>query len=103
MDFDLSVLKRIKIKKGCLVAIGAVVFFAIIIYLTLFKLEVTKEDISNYSELSVNPYEKFEENVNSDEVKNLVEDEQFKNIKYYDNLIEEKEYPVRENPFEKSF
>jgi len=103
MDFDLLALKRIKIKKGYLAAAGAVIIFAAIIYLTLFKLEVTKEDSLNYSGLNANPYEKFEESVNSDEVKNLVEDEQFKNIKYYDDLIEEKEYPIRENPFEKSF
>ena len=103
MDFDLSALEQIKIKKGYLMAAGAVVVFAAIVYFTLFKLEVDKEDVLNYSELNANPYEKFEESVNSDEVKKLVEDEQFQDIKYYNDLIEEKEYPKRENPFEKSF
>ena len=84
-------------------SLGAIVIFSVVIYSYLFNLEVTKDDISNYSELSADPYQKFEKSVISNEVKNLTEDSQFKSVRYYDDLIKQKDCPERENPFEKTF
>ena len=100
---NLPSFEQIKIRKSFLISAGAIIIFSMVVYSYLFNLEVTRDDISNYSELSANPYEKFENSINNNEVKNLTEDSRFKNIKYYDDLIKQKDCPERENPFEKSF
>ncbi len=100
---NLPTLEQIKIRKSFLISVGAIIVFSMVVHSYLFNLEVTKDDISNLSELSANPYQKFEKSVISNEVKNLVEDSQFKGVKYYDDLIKQKDCPERENPFEKTF
>ena len=103
MNFNFPSFEQIKIGKNFLISAGAIIIFLIVVYFCLFNLEVTKDDLSNHSELNTNPYERFEKSVNSNEVKNLVEDSQFKDIKYYDDMVKERDCSERENPFEKSF
>ena len=100
---NLPSFEQIKVKKSFLISAGIIIVFLMVIYSYLFNLEVTKDDIPNYSELTADPYQKFEKNVSSDEVRNLVEDNQLKSIKYYEDIIKEKNCPERENPFKKSF
>ena len=94
---------QIKARKNLLISAGTIIVFLMVVYSYLFNLEVTKNDISNYSELTADPYQKFEKSVSSGEVRNLVEDSQFKSIKYHKDIIKEKNCPGRENPFKKSF
>lgn len=95
--------EQIKIRKSFLISAGAIIVFSMVVYSYLFNLEVTRDDLSGHPELNANPYKEFEKSVDGSEVRNLVEDSRFKNIKYYDDLIKEKDCPERENPFEKSF
>lgn len=103
MNLNLPNLKQIKIGKSFLIPIAAIIIFSMVVYSYLFGLEVAKEDIPNYFELTANPYQKFEKNISSNEIKNLTESGQFKNIEYYEDTIKEKDYPKVENPFEKTF
>ncbi len=100
---NLPTFGQIKIRKSFLISAGAIIVFSMVVYSCFFNLEVTKDDISGYPKQDANPYGRFEKSVGGNEVRNLVDDSRFKNIKYYDDLIKEKDCPERENPFEKSF
>lgn len=105
MNFDLLKKAIKKIKKELVVALFAVAIFLIVLY-AVFKVDKpTEQDIPNYAELNKDRsvrYNEYMANANGD-IKNLAEGDQLKEIKYFKNLIEEKEHKKRSDPFMKPF
>lgn len=96
---------KAKIKKELIVILFAIAIFLLVMYTVFGGNKPTEQDVPNYAELIKDKSEKYKEyitNTNGN-VKNLAESEQLKEIKYFKNLIEEKEYKKRNDPFVKPF
>lgn len=109
MNFDLlkKAIKKIKvkIKKELVVMLFAIAIFLLVLYAVFNGDKPTEQDVPNYAELSKDKsarYNEYMANANGD-IKNLAESDQLKEIKYFKNLIEEKEYKKRNDPFMKPF
>lgn len=109
MDFSLlkKAIKKIKvkIKKELVVMLFAVAIFLLVLYMVFGADRPTEQDVPNYAELSKDKSAKYKERMTdtSGDIKNLAESDQLKEIKYFKNLIEEKEYKKRNDPFMKPF
>lgn len=95
--------KKLKIRKGYLASVGAVAIFLAVIYVSFFNLNLTEESILNIEELKADSYQELKKKISGNNVKELMRSGQFENIEYCESLIENKNYPKRDNPFEKSF
>ena len=75
-------------------------FMFIIIFDTIIKdINPAKEDIPNYFELSKNPYIKYEKLLNKTDLKKIMENRQFLEMKYDENVIKKEEPLEKEDPF----
>ena len=101
-----NLMNEIKNRKDTLFALFIfAIFVAVAAYYSLSAV-VTEKDIKDYSNISMNPYEKYERMMNGVGIKNLVENEQFKEFKYndkLDNLIQNSNPNTRDNLFDESF
>lgn len=96
---------KVKIKKELVVVLFAIAIFLLVLYAVFRGDKPTEQDIPNYAELSKDRsarYNEYMANANSS-VKNLAENNQLGEIKYYKDLIVEKEYKKRNDPFMKPF
>lgn len=105
IDFIKKGIKEIKSKKELISMFLVVVIFLFVIFFAFWGSGLREQDIPNYSELvkdSSSEYKTYINNTNKN-IRNLADSDQFKKIKYYKNLIEEKKFKRRENPFAKTF
>lgn len=96
---------KVKIKKELVVMLFAIAIFLLVLHTVFSGNKPTEQDIPNYAELSKDKSAKYKEYMASasGDIKNLAESDQLKEIKYFKNLIEEKEYKKRNDPFMKPF
>ncbi len=102
-----SLIKRfIKgLSKNMEIYISIFTFFMFLVISVVIIKEVNpaKEDIPNYFELSKNPYTKYEKLLNRTDLKKIMDNKQFLEMRYDGNVIE-KEYPLeKEDPFAEKF
>lgn len=107
MDLDLlgKTIKKVRIRKELIVMLFSIAIFLFVLYMVFSGNKPTEQDVPNYAELNKDESAKYKEyidNANSN-VKNLAENNQLKEIKYFKDLIVEKEYKKRNDPFIKSF
>ena len=87
----------------------AVIVFIVFLsssFIFLKDVSVTEEDLSNYYELTKNPYREYEELIKKTNAKKLIESEQFIEMRYNDDLIKEiniDDIEKGKNPFSKMF
>jgi len=82
-----------------------IVFLSIAGYYSM-AMNVIEDEIKDYAEISVNPYEKYEKMMTGAGIKNLVANEQFKEYKYndkLDSLIQKSMPNSRDNLFGATF
>lgn len=96
-----------KIKQGSnVISILVFVMFLIGSFAFLKDVNVVEEDLSNYYELTKNPYREYEELIKKTNAKKLIESEQFIEMRYNDDLIKEiniDDIEKGKNPFSKMF
>jgi hypothetical protein len=99
-----NAMEKIKTKKVFLVMFLAVVTFLFVSYLVFRNTGLTEQDIPDRENL-IEGSDKYKNYINSAnrDTKKLLESEQLNQIEQYDNLIEEKDYKKRDNPFAKPF
>jgi len=93
-----------EISKEIIVSFSAIIIFSYVFYLAFFGFELSENEIFEYTEPFKNnccEYDDFANNAGAN-IKNLVEDSQIEELKYYDELIDERSYDKREDPFTES-
>lgn len=96
---------KAKINQESIALLFAVVVFLSIFYSVFFNLEIGEYEIFEYMKSFGNSrsgYEDFISNAGVN-IRNLTEDNQIRELKYYDEPIDEKNYGKREDPFTESF
>lgn len=110
MNFSLVKIKKAiekfkaEINQEIIASLSAVIIFLYIFYSAFFGFELNEYEISEYlGPFGDNRYEYNDSIENAGEnIKNLVEDSQVEELEYYDELINEKSYNKREDPFTES-
>lgn len=99
-----EITKKMRIRKEFAFLLVALVAFSFVFYLVFFQLNLSEEEISEYSKSLEGDYDKYSNRINSANVniEDLVNSEQVKKMKYYGKLIEEKNYDKGRNPFIKT-
>jgi hypothetical protein len=97
--------KKIKTKKKLSAMFFAVAIFLFVAHLTFSASDLIKQDIPDYQNLIKDNGGEYRNYINSAnrDTKKLLESSQLNQIKQYENLIEEKDYEKRDNPFSKPF
>ena len=90
-----------KIKNGFIYLPVAAIAFSFAFYLTFFQLDLSEEEISEYSKSLEGDYSEYNNRISSANVniESLIKSEQVKKMEYYGKLIEEKNYSKEKNPF----
>ncbi|MCK5122634.1 MAG: hypothetical protein KAQ87_00580 [Candidatus Pacebacteria bacterium] len=110
MKFNLVKIKktigrlRAKISQEIVFSFLAIIIFLYVFYSALFGFELSESEISEYMKPFRNNCAEYNDSINNvgANIKNLVEDDQIKELKYYDDLIDEKSYDKRKDPFSRS-
>ncbi|NOQ68193.1 hypothetical protein GQ568_02010 [Patescibacteria group bacterium] len=103
MDLNIrKILKKVKLDSN-IVAIFVLIVFSYAAWYMINDVEIKNEDVPNYGELTINPYEKFEKLVQKTKLQEVINSGQFKELKYEDNLIKEYESKKEGNLFLKKF
>ena len=98
-----KILKLINSKKDFLVSLVVIFLFFLIGTICLRNVNPEIESVPNYYKLTKNPYESYERIINRRNIKKLINNKQFIEMEYDENLVKE-EYPQeRVDPFLKSF
>lgn len=96
-----------KVKQSSdIISILLFVVFLFSSFTFLKDVNMTEEDLSDYYELTKNPYEEYEELIKKTNAKKLIGSEQFIEMKYNDDLIKEinvSDIEDGKNPFLKMF
>lgn len=109
MNFKLAKIKKIikknkaKINREVIVLFSSVIIFLYVFCSAFLGSKIDESKISEYMKSfksENNKYEYFTNSV-SVNIKNLVENSQIRNLKYYDELIDEISFSKREDPFSK--
>jgi hypothetical protein len=111
MNFSLVKIKKAieKFKAGInqeiISSLAAVIIFLYIFYSAFFGFELNESEISEYMKPFKDNCCEYDDSVNNAgaSIRNLVEDSQVEELNYYDELINERSYNKREDPFTKSF
>lgn len=100
-----KILNRAKKESNLVAALAFTVF--LFGFVAIFEnIKVTEESVPDYRELIKNPYEEYERLIKRTNIKKLIESEQFKEMRYSDDLIKEINVDDTEkgkNPFLKMF
>ncbi len=96
--------EKIETKKEFIFLLVIMVAFSFVFYLTFFRLSLNEEETSEHSESLKGDYSEYSSRINSANVniEDLIDSEQVKRMKYYERLIEEKNYDKGKNPFVKT-
>lgn len=100
-----KIIRKVASKKEFVFLLIAIVVFSFVSYVTFFQSDPEEFEISEYSKMFENDYSGHNNCIDdsNSSIKNLVSEDQIKEMKYYEELVEEKSYSERENPFIKSF
>ena len=95
---------KAKISKEIIASFSAVIIFSYIFYLAFFGFELSESEISEYTKPFKDNCCEYDDSANNAgaNIKNLVEDGQIEELKYYNDLIDERSYNKREDPFTES-
>ena len=77
--------------------------FLVISVVIIKEINPTKEDVPNYFELSKNPYIKYEELLNRKDLKKIMDNKQFLEMRYDENVIKKEDSLEKEDPFAERF
>jgi hypothetical protein len=110
MVFSLTKIKKTierlksKIRSEVVVLLAVSAVFMFIFYSTFFNFKLDEQEVSDYLKPFENSRSEYKNFINNTSVniKNLAEDNQIKEMKYHTELITEKEYKKRDDPFTKS-
>lgn len=101
--FKEKIFKLIRGKKDFLASIVVIFLFLWIGTTYLKDLNLAIESIPNYYELTENSYESYERITSRKNIKELIGNEQFIEMKYDENLVKEEDPQKKIDPFLKSF
>ena len=95
---------KAEISKEIIALFSAVIIFSYVFYLAFFGFELSESEISEYTKPFKDNCCEYDDSANNAgaNIKNLVEDSQVEELKYYDELIDERSYDKREDPFTES-
>jgi len=107
MNFKKDEIVKIISERKDLVTVVAV-FFTVLIFLgvaltNLMSVKITIEDAQNYDELVRNPYEKYEEIMSETKINDLINSEQFIEMKYNSDSIIIEDPEIKISPFKKNY
>lgn len=96
-----KITKKMRIRKEFAFLLVVLAVFSGVFYLVFFQLNLSEEEISEYSKSSEGDYSEYSSRINgaSVSIKDLIDSEQVKKMEYYGRLIEEKKYSENRNPF----
>jgi len=97
------ILKSISAKKNFLVSIVSIVLFFFIGITYLSDIDPEIESVPNYDELIKNPYENYEKITERRNIKRLINNKQFIEMEYDENIVKIKEPEKRDDLFLRSF
>ncbi len=94
-----------QLENGKEVIISVFAFFAFLISSAVIikNINPVKEDVPNYFELSKNPYVKYEELLDRADLKKIMDNRQFLEMRYDENIIKEEDPFERDDPFMDKF
>lgn len=97
-----KILRKVKLGSNA-VSLLVLFVFSYATWSIINDIKIETEDVPNYGELTMNPYEKFEKLVQKTKLQEVINSGQFKELKYEDNLIKEYESKKKGNLFLKKF
>lgn len=94
---------KTKINKEIIALLFSVVIFSFVFYSAFLSFKLNEDEVSEYMKSFKDNNSKYEDFVNNTRIniKNLVENSHIKELKRYDELIDEISYNKREDPFTK--
>ncbi len=97
--------REITTRKEIIVALFAVAIFLYVSYIVFLNDKIAEQNVPNYAELSKDSWVKYKEYMIStnNSVEKLAGNNQLEEVEYYKDLIDEREYEERSNPFAKPF
>lgn len=103
LNLDVKKISR-KVKLGSnVVSLLVLIVFSYVTWSMINDVKIETEDVPSYRELTVNPYEKFENLVQKTKLQGIINSRQFGELKYKDNLIKEYESKKEGNLFLRKF
>lgn len=100
-----KILNRVK-KESNIIAVVVFIVFLFSSVAIFEDINIIKEDVPEYNELTKNPYEEYERLIRRTNAKKLIESEQFIEMRYSNDLIKEinsDKVEKGKNPFLKMF
>ena len=92
-------LRQLNRNKETAASIFTFLLFLAISAIIIKDINPVKENIPNYFELSKNPYVKYEKLLDRTDLKKIMDNRQFFEMKYDENIIKRKDPFIREDPF----
>lgn len=96
-------IKQLEKSKEAIVSVFILLIFLVSSAIIAKDINPVKEDVLNYFELSKNPYVKYEELLNRTDLKKIMDNRQFLEMRYDENIIKEEDPFEREDPFMEKF
>jgi len=94
-----------QLSKNMEIHISIFMFFIFLVVSVIIIKEINpvKENIPNYLELSKNPYVKYEELLNRTDLKKIMNNRQFLEMRYDENVVKKEDPLEKEDPFIERF
>jgi hypothetical protein len=103
MNSDIrKILRKVKLDSN-VAALFILFVFSFAAWSMINDVKIKTEDVPNYGELTMNPYEKFEKLIQKTKLQKVINSGQFRELKYEDNLIKEYESKKEGNLFLRKF
>ena len=103
MSLDIKkILRKIKPDSN-VILLFVLLVFSCAVWSMISNVKIETEDVPNYGELTMNPYEKFEKLIQKTKLQEVINSGQFKELDYEDNRIIEYTQEKEGNLFEKKF
>lgn len=96
-------IKQLEKSKEVIVSVFMLLVFLVSAAVIAKEINPVKEDVPNYFELSKNPYVKYEELLNRTDLKKIMDNRQFLEMRYNENIIAEDDPFERDDPFIEKF
>ena len=97
-----KILRKVKLGSNA-VSLLVLFVFSYVAWFMINDVKIKTEDVPNYGELTTNPYEKFEKLIKKTKLQEVINNRQFRELKYEDNLIKEYENEKEGNLFLRKF
>ena len=96
-------IKQLEKSKEMIVSVFMFLVFLVSFAVIIKDINPVKEDVPNYFELSKNPYVKYEELLNRTDLKKIMDNRQFLEMRYDEDIVTEEDPFEREDPFIEKF